>query len=187
MSGRTRGVAAGLAIGLSAAALLHQMRAELITTGRLSKPTVRWMYAAYGTHAAATAAALVARAGPLRVPRLAVWLGGGLTATGTALVVAGMRRFAGPGQVSGTDPGPLITGGVYRFSRNPQYTGYVLALGGLALARRSGGGAAAAAAVGIVYRWWIPVEERHLKRQFGTDYRTYLNRTSRWLGRPRSG
>jgi len=74
---------------------------------------------------------------------------------------AGMRQFAGPGQVSGTNPGGLVTTGIYRISRNPQYIGYLLALSGLTLARRSKDAAALTLAVAAVYRWWIPIEERH--------------------------
>ena len=94
--------------------------------------------------------------------------------------------FAGPGQVSGTKSGPLVTGGVYRWSRNPQYAGYVAALTGLALARRSGAGLFLAAAAGASYAAWVPVEEEHLGHELGPAYEAYLSRTPRWLGRPRT-
>lgn len=184
-AGRLHVVLGVIAAGLNTAALLRRMRSELIGSGRLSRPTVAWMYVTYGTHAGATSLALVMRAGTLPLPRPAVWLGGSLALAGTGLMLAGMDRFTGPEQVSGVEPGPLVTGGVYRVSRNPQYVGYVLALAGLAIARRSAVAAASATAVAVVYRWWIPVEERHLERCFGTDYRAYLDRTPRWLTAPR--
>lgn len=160
------------------------MRRELIATGRLSSSTILWMYTTYGAHATAASAALTTQSGSLRLPPLAVWLGRGLVVAGTGMAVAGMRRFAGPGQVSGTDPGGLVTTGIYRISRNPQYIGYLLALSGLTLARRSKDAAALTLAVAAVYRWWIPIEERHLEQHFGSGYRAYRAHTRRWLGRP---
>lgn len=41
---------------------------------------------------------------------------------------------------SGAQEGPLVTKGVYCYSRNPQYLGYIVGLAGLAVARRSGAG-----------------------------------------------
>ncbi len=97
-------------------------------------------------------------------------------------MAAGMGRFAGPRQLSATRAGALVTSGVYRFSRNPQYAGYVLQLAGLALARRSAVAAALAAGPAAAFRWWVPVEERHLAREFGDTYRAYKARAPRWLG-----
>ena len=92
------------------------------------------------------------------------------------LCVAGMRRFDGLGQVSATSDGPLVTGGVYRVSRNPQYTGYLLLLVGAATARRSGSALALTLGLGAAYRAWIPTEERHLQQTFGIVYDRYRRR-----------
>ena len=165
--------------------LLARMRRELLGRGALRPTTVVAMYAAYGVHAATTAAALHARWLPLPLPRRAARLSGGtLTAVVAGLCVLGMRRFAGPGQVSGTQAGPLVTGGVYRYSRNPQYLGYVAGLTGAAAVRRSGASLALAAAAGAIYAAWIPVEEEHLTRTLGAAYRRYHDGTARWVGRP---
>ena len=165
--------------------LLARMRRDLLDRGALRPTTVVAMYAAYGVHAATTAAALRARWLPLPLPQRAARLSGGtLTAVGAGLCVLGMRRFAGPGQVSGTQAGPLVTGGVYRYSRNPQYLGYVAALTGAAAVRRSGGSLALAAAAGAIYAAWVPVEEEHLTRTLGESYRRYRRRTARWLAWP---
>ncbi len=165
--------------------LLARMRRDLLDRGALRPTTVVAMYAAYGVHAAATAAALRTRWLPLPLTRRAARLGGGtLTAVGTGLCLLGMRRFAGPGQVSGTRAEPLVTGGVYRYSRNPQYLGYIAALTGAALAKRSGSSLTLAAAAGAIYAIWVPVEEEHLTRTLGGSYLRYRRGTARWLGWP---
>jgi len=182
-----RAAAAAAAYTLSGVLLLRRMRRELLTTGRLSAPTVVWMYATYTTHAAASAWLLTRESVPPEHPRLARFfrLAGSLLAlSGSGLYTAGARRFSGPGQLSGTQVGNQVSTGVYRCSRNPQYTGLVLTLYGLALARRSPRAAVLATAAAAAYRWWVPVEEAHLEATFGDDYRNYRARTPRWLGTP---
>jgi len=158
------------------------MRRDLLTAGALAPVTTVAMYAVYATHAAATGAALSIDSGHLRLPRPLRWGGVGLAAGGVGLCVAGMGRFTGPGQVSGTDTGPIVTAGVYRLSRNPQYVGYTAALAGLSAARRSPTALVLSGVVAAAYRWWVPVEEQHLDQVFGADYRAYRSRTPRWLG-----
>lgn len=169
--------------GLTAVALLRRMRAELLGSGRLSAPTVASMYAVYGGHALVTAWTLGRRSGERPPSATLVRCGGAIALCGTGLFVASARRFT-PGQLSGTDPGVQITGGVHRHSRNPQYTGYLLVLAGLALARRSATAGLLTGAVAAAYRWWVPVEEAHLETEFGVDYRDYRDRTPRWFGLP---
>lgn len=167
------------AVGL----LLRRMHREFESTGQLTVPTMVGMYACYVGHAAATALAAREQVGALRLPSgPALGLGGVLVAGGAGLCVAGMRRFAGPRQISGTDVGGLATGGVYRYTRNPQYVGYVGFLAGVGLARRSAAVLGLASAVALVFRWWVPVEERHLEREFADDYRRYRKQVPRWLG-----
>lgn len=181
-------VAAGVLATASGAtaALLRRMRREFEAYGQLSTPTVVWMYGAYGAHAAATAIALRQSRPTSRTvgSRLATVAGYGLGAAGTAMFIAGMSRFTGAAQISGMTDDRLAVGGVYRWSRNPQYVGYLAALGGLAGARRSVPAAALTAGAAAAFTWWVPVEERHLAPVFGEDYQSYLARTPRWLGTP---
>ncbi len=164
--------------------LLRRMAREFDARGVLSSATTTWMYATYLAHAALYAKVVLRPRRRLPLPAsIARPAGVGAAALGTSLCVAGMNRFSGARQVSGTTTGPFVTTGVYRWTRNPQYVGYVGALAGAALARRSTAGLALSAAVAGVFAWWVPVEERHLRREHGVDYQGYLARTPRWLGR----
>ena len=81
----------------------------------------------------------------------------------------------------------LVEAGPYRLSRNPpQYIGYVMLWTGAGLARRSWRGLAAAVTYAAAVRAWVPVEERHLSREFGDEYRHWAQRRSRWLGLPKA-
>jgi protein-S-isoprenylcysteine O-methyltransferase Ste14 len=165
--------------------LLAQMREDLREHGSLQPTTVVAMYATYGVHAAATLAAVRGRWLPLPAPSRAAGAAGAvMTSAGAALCLLGMRAFVGPGQVSGTSTGPLVTGGVYRLSRNPQYLGYVLVLAGTSLAARSGAGIALAGAAAATFSAWIPAEEQHLEGIMGEPYQRYRRSTARWLRWP---
>jgi protein-S-isoprenylcysteine O-methyltransferase Ste14 len=110
--------------------------------------------------------------------------GMGLAALGLALAGAGVaavirhRTTIVPHHPVAT----LLTGGAYRLSRNPMYTGLAIAYLGLAL---------------LVGSWWplalwplvivavrqlvIRPEEQYLTRRFGQTYTDYQSRVRRWL------
>jgi protein-S-isoprenylcysteine O-methyltransferase Ste14 len=76
----------------------------------------------------------------------------------------------------------LVTGGVYRLSRNPIYLSLLLLL--LAYAIRLDAPAvwlAPVLFVAYVTRFQIQPEERVLQAKFGDAYRQYQARTRRWL------
>ncbi|MCE3289332.1 MAG: hypothetical protein K0R83_1344, partial [Caulobacter sp.] len=80
------------------------------------------------------------------------------------------------------DPDVLVTGGPFRFTRNPMYLGFLLLLAGVAL----GLGAASPWIVPVVFwlladRWYIPFEERAMRRTFGEAYEAYARRVRRWV------
>ena len=85
--------------------------------------------------------------------------------------------------MTGTRNQTLLTTGIYRYSRNPQYLGYLLGLTGASLARRSGAPLVSTAALASVYSAWIPVEEQQLTGLYGQPYTDYTRRTCRWWGR----
>ncbi|MCB9959793.1 MAG: isoprenylcysteine carboxylmethyltransferase family protein [Rhodospirillaceae bacterium] len=76
----------------------------------------------------------------------------------------------------------LVTGGVYRISRNPIYLGGLVALAGLAIVFANGWLLVTVPVVAVLLdRLVIGPEERHLEARFGEDYRAYRARTRRWL------
>ncbi len=90
------------------------------------------------------------------------------------------RRFS-PARVVGADAGTLFTDGPYRWSRNPQYVAYAFFPIGYALT-----GVAVMAWVGValylvLVHLTVLVEEEHLERRFGEQYRAYKARTPRYV------
>jgi protein-S-isoprenylcysteine O-methyltransferase Ste14 len=109
-----------------------------------------------------------------------------LAAAGIALDLLGLLAF----RASRTTINPLrpertsalVTGGVYRVTRNPMYTGMALLLLAWAVYL-----AAALPFLGIavfvlyITRFQIQPEERVLARLFGEEFAVYAARVRRWL------
>jgi protein-S-isoprenylcysteine O-methyltransferase Ste14 len=76
----------------------------------------------------------------------------------------------------------LVTGGVYRFTRNPMYLGLSITLMGWAVFL-SNPLAFLAVPLFVLYveRFQINPEERVLSSLFGADYATYKEKVRRWL------
>jgi protein-S-isoprenylcysteine O-methyltransferase Ste14 len=103
---------------------------------------------------------------------------------GLALAMAAERQFvrAGTPVRPFTQPAALVTGGMFRLSRNPMYLGLVLALAGAALSLASPLALLAAPVYGRwVQRRFIEREERLLEERFGNAYRAYCLRVRRWV------
>jgi protein-S-isoprenylcysteine O-methyltransferase Ste14 len=104
-------------------------------------------------------------------------LGLALTFAGVAAVIRHRTTIVPHHQVA-----TLLTGGAYRLSRNPMYTGLAIAYLGVAL---------------LLGSWWplvlwpfvivavrhlvIRPEEEYLTRRFGQTYTDYQSRVRRWL------
>ena len=76
----------------------------------------------------------------------------------------------------------LVTSGIYRFTRNPIYLGFLLMVIGLPL--NSGlfwGIVMAPFYVFMMNRLIIQAEEAYLERKFGKTYTGYASRVRRWL------
>ncbi len=85
------------------------------------------------------------------------------------------------------DPGVLVTAGAFRFSRNPMYLGFSLALAGLAGLVGSLSALIGPAAFWLAANhWYIPFEERRMAATFGDAYSEYCAAVRRWIGLPQS-
>ena len=76
----------------------------------------------------------------------------------------------------------LITGGVYNYSRNPMYLGFLLIL--LAFGLKLGNAfntLLAAGFVSYINRFQIKYEEEVLEEKFGKEYRIFCKLTRRWF------
>jgi protein-S-isoprenylcysteine O-methyltransferase Ste14 len=82
------------------------------------------------------------------------------------------------------EPDTLVTAGMFRYSRNPMYLGFVLALLGLAVLYQA---AVSSLLLVLLFwlvadRWYIRFEEAAMLAKFGDAYRAYCQVTPRWIG-----
>ena len=121
---------------------------------------------------------------PIPMPGWLRWLGGAFTLAALALAfwaVREMRRAQTTLEPFET-PSALVTGGPFRFSRNPIYVAYVCAEIGIPLALGYYWGAFLAFFLVDLYnRLVIDPEEKLLEEKFGSLYREYQSRVRRWL------
>jgi protein-S-isoprenylcysteine O-methyltransferase Ste14 len=109
-----------------------------------------------------------------------------LAAGGAMFVLAGVLQFRRAGTT--VDPRTpqatrqVVTGGVYRLSRNPMYVGFALLLAGAGV-QFGNLLALLLLPLFVVYmnRFQIEPEERALLQQFGEHYADYLRTVRRWL------
>ena len=78
--------------------------------------------------------------------------------------------------------GPLVSGGLYRFSRNPTFVGQFMLLAGVGLALP----AVPTFLAPMLFLWaaatQVRSEETVLRQALGRDYEHYLNTVPRWIG-----
>jgi protein-S-isoprenylcysteine O-methyltransferase Ste14 len=113
-------------------------------------------------------------------------LGAALFAAGGYLGLGGFLRLGVERSLG--HAGELVDSGPYRFSRNPQYVGALLAFAGLNLICNSALGLLATLLAGV---WWLSLpfaEEPWLREKLGARYDGYAARVPRFLGvrRPRA-
>jgi len=128
-----------------------------------------------------------ALAAPVEVPiALRIGIAVVLGSVGVVVVVAGIIAFLRAGTtIKPTNPGAttsLVTGGVFRFSRNPMYLGLLLCLLAWAV-YLSNGLALILVPVFVIFmnRFQIVPEERALSALFGPEYASYQARVRRWV------
>lgn len=109
-----------------------------------------------------------------------------LAAAGSAVALAGVLAFRRANTT--VDPrvpqqsSSLVIKGIYRYSRNPMYLGFLLLLTAWACYLMSLA-AFALLPLFMLYmnRLQIVPEERYLLDKFGTEYQAYLMQVRRWL------
>ena len=79
-----------------------------------------------------------------------------------------------------------VTKGVYRFSRNPMYIGDFLTFISIAVASLSWIFLLVAIISIVVNNIWVISEERECLAKYGSQYREYLDKIPRWIGKPKS-
>lgn len=162
---------------------IRQVQREFNADGRLSVGTVVLVWGVYLFHAGLTG--YVAWYGFVPIPMLVVvarLIGSLVLVTGIVLLGAGIREFRSVSRMSGRDEDELVTTGIYRWSRNPQTVGWMLALTGVSILGRS---ALALVLVGVFARMFqlylVYVGEPHLARIFGSSFQQYRSQTPRYL------
>jgi protein-S-isoprenylcysteine O-methyltransferase Ste14 len=108
-----------------------------------------------------------------------------LAAGGGLMVAAVAAMFAARTTINPMKPArasKLVTGGVFRWSRNPIYLGDLLILAALAVwLGQIANLALLPAFVAYIGRFQILPEERALTARFGAEYAAYRARVRRWL------
>lgn len=151
---------------------------ELRTMQRLLPPIVFVIAALsmWALHACAPVATLV--------PSPLNWAGLILIVCGLAAARWGAVTFRRIGTEIMTfgRPDRLVTHGLFRYTRNPIYLGFVIALAGLAMTL--GSVTTLIPVLGfflLADRWYVPFEERRLLETFGPSYEQYASTVRRWL------
>lgn len=79
-------------------------------------------------------------------------------------------------------PKVLVTDGPFRYTRNPMYLGFFLLLLGAAFYVNTWCALIAPFTFLLTAMlWYIPHEERRMRRTFGADYDEYVWKTRRWI------
>jgi protein-S-isoprenylcysteine O-methyltransferase Ste14 len=109
-----------------------------------------------------------------------------LIVVGIIVLATGMMEFRSLRRSCGQDISKLITTGIYRWSRNPQFIGCLFYLLGIALVGRSGlAFLLVGAAVIIIGLYTTRLAEPYLARLYGEEYCLYKSRVGRWISIPK--
>ena len=85
-----------------------------------------------------------------------------------------------------TSPDEPVTRGIYRYSRHPMYLTPFLMFTGTGIASASWPFLLLSVVYIIMPPLFIAAEERSCLEMYGSAYRDYMDRTPRWIGKPKS-
>lgn len=112
------------------------------------------------------------------------WIGIPLVVLGLGMAQWHVHLFRKIGTNVNTfkEPGILTREGLYRFSRNPVYLGFMVMLAGVWMILGSVSPLVGLAAFWLLANYWyIPFEERAMLSKFGDEYIAYRKSVRRWL------
>ena len=111
-------------------------------------------------------------------------LGGGVIVVGLWLLVSagGLFSRAKTGLIPFRDVSALVTGGVYRYTRNPMYLGMLAVLLGCAVTVGASVALLVPALFAVIIEWrFIRPEEALLRDIFPEQFAAYCGRVRRWV------
>lgn len=111
------------------------------------------------------------------------WTGIGIAAVGVVFFIAGMLTMKGSWRagIPEKKETSLVTGGIYRISRNPAFVGFDLMYIGILLAFPNAWHALAVAITLALFHNQILGEEQFLEGAFGEEYADYKQKVRRYL------
>ncbi len=109
------------------------------------------------------------------------WIGAAVSLSGAALVLVGWRRIHREYWAKETGQGRLVTTGIYRYIRHPQYTGFFLITLGVMMTWATIPLLLLYCLLLVLYYRLAKREERDMESEFGTEYREYRKRTKMFV------
>lgn len=140
----------------------------------------------------ALGAVLVLYGGDKILPGLSIhpqgqwFVGAACVVLGVVIAAISVRRFLQEKTtitpVHPENASALVTGGIYRYTRNPMYLGMAFCIAGIGI----GLGALLTLVVLPIFVWLIShiqisIEEQALEKLFGAAYRDYISKVRRWI------
>ena len=84
--------------------------------------------------------------------------------------------------VIGKEPVKMVSSGLYHYSRNPMYLGVISTVAGEGLFYQYSNVLWYAVSLFIIFNFVVIfIEEPHLEKKFGEEYKHYKKKTRRWL------
>ena len=86
------------------------------------------------------------------------------------------------GWLIGKEPVKMVSSGLYKYSRNPMYLGVMITVLGEAIFFRQSLLLLYVVVLFVIFHFIIVfIEEPHLEKKFGEEYKNFKKRTKRWL------